>query len=260
MLLITVLSVSFLLLPPRYPCYLIPISSITKPSGIRASNVGNEGGFKPTPTFDKNGYLKNISLLPKIFAVLLPFATLPKLVLADESGRYVDKTIGYSLIVPPGWFVNAKKTPSAQITRYNSEQILFSATNFAEGSSMSVTQTNARQLLKDFDVEWWFAPFNKFSDLGSPELLAKLLILQRQGEFDKKVTASTILSSAMDDNIFLNFAFTSPLAESINRKTIAKSFYHNEKIYTIWLSGLTSVFDGEYAKQLYIFRDSFIPI
>ena len=79
--------------------------------------------------------------------------------------------------------------------KYQTEEPLFIASSFVEACSMSITKTNAPRLLKDFDIEWWFAPLNKLTDLGSAELITKLLILQRQGEFEKKITPSEILIS-----------------------------------------------------------------
>ena len=109
--------------------------------------------------------------------------------IAPES-TYKDYANGFSLLVEPGWSVMPRKTPPTTMLQYLSEEVLFTGSRFNEGggaSSLSVTRSNAARLLKDFDVEWWFAPLNSMSDLGSADLIAGLLILQRQGEVCYKV-------------------------------------------------------------------------
>ena len=66
------------------------------------------------------------------------------------------------------------------IAKFQSEQVLLTASTLVEASSLSITRSNAAQLLKDFDIDWWFSPLNSISDVGSAELIAELLILQRQ--------------------------------------------------------------------------------
>jgi hypothetical protein len=103
---------------------------------------------------------------------------------------YKDYANGFSLLVEPGWSIMPRKTPPTTMLQYLSEEVLFTGSRFNEGggaSSLSVTRSNAARLLKDFDVEWWFAPLNSMSDLGSADLIAGLLILQRQGEVRFKV-------------------------------------------------------------------------
>lgn len=105
---------------------------------------------------------------------------------ADTSeSTYRDFANGFSLLVEPGWSIMPRKTPTATMLQFQPEEVLFTGSRFNEGggaSSLSVTRTNAARLLKDFDVEWWFAPLSNMGDLGSPELISGLLILQRQGE------------------------------------------------------------------------------
>lgn len=98
---------------------------------------------------------------------------------------YKDTTNGFSVLVEPGWSIMPRKTPTPTMLQYASEEVLFTGSRFNEGggaSSLSVTRTNAVRLLKDFEIEWWFAPLNSMADLGSADLIAGLLILQRQGE------------------------------------------------------------------------------
>ena len=105
---------------------------------------------------------------------------------ADSTeSTYKDSANGFSLLVEPGWSIMPRKTPTATMLQFQPEEVLFTGSRFNEGggaSSLSVTRTNAARLLKDFDVEWWFAPLNNMGDLGSAELISGLLILQRQGE------------------------------------------------------------------------------
>ena len=98
---------------------------------------------------------------------------------------YKDTTNGFSLLIASGWAIMPRKTPTATMLQYAPEEVLFTGSRFNEGggaSSLSVTRTNAVRLLKDFKVEWWFAPLESMGDLGSADLIAGLLILQRQGE------------------------------------------------------------------------------
>ena len=99
---------------------------------------------------------------------------------SNAQGFYLDKKHKYAIEIPPSWTVLEKTTPTAAMAKFQSEQVLMTATTFVEASSLSVTKTNAAQLLKDFDMDWWFSPLNSITDVGSAELIAELLILQRQ--------------------------------------------------------------------------------
>lgn len=50
-----------------------------------------------------------------------------------------------------------------------------------EGASLTVTKVNARKLLKDNDIDWWFAPLTSMGDIGTADLISKLLSLHHQG-------------------------------------------------------------------------------
>ena len=128
------------------------------------------------------------------------------------------------------------------------------ASSFAEGSSLSVTRSNAVRLLKDFDIEWWFAPLRALGDMGSAELVAELLVLQRQGEFDKKETTSVISNAKITGNV-LEFDFLTPLAQSYNRKTIVKAIFNNNKLDVAWISALTGGVESDYGDSLYVNHD-----
>ena len=166
----------------------------------------------------------------------------------------------FRLVIPPSWFILPRKTPTPSMMQYQVEESLLVASSLAEGASLSVTRTNAARLLKDFDIEWWFAPIEKLQDVGSPDIIAKLLILQRQGEFEKKQTASSVQNVEMYDDstaASVSFDFTTPVAVGVNRKTLTKTLLKNGSLYTIWISALESVVEGDYSKALLDLRDSF---
>ena len=62
---------------------------------------------------------------------------------------------------------------------------------------------------------------------GSPEQIAKLLVLQRQGEFIQKTTASVITNAVFRENDVLEFEFETPLPglQEVTRKTAAKAYF-----------------------------------
>jgi hypothetical protein len=124
------------------------------------------------------------ALATALASILVVKEPLPAAADSTES-TYKDSANGFSLLVEPGWSIMPRKTPTATMLQFQPEEVLFTGSRFNEGggaSSLSVTRTNAARLLKDFDVEWWFAPLSNMGDLGSADLIAGLLILQRQGE------------------------------------------------------------------------------
>ena len=178
----------------------------------------------------------------------------------SQEGVYIDTINKFRIDTPPSFTVQARKVPTPTMLEYVTEESFMIATSFAEGSSLSVTRSNAALLLKDFNVDWWFSPLNSLKDVGNPPLIAQLLILQRQGEFKKKETASQVTESRFsDDGNTLLFEFVTPLAPQVQRKTINKTMLRDGKLYSAWISALTSVFDAEggYGPTLYKLRDSF---
>lgn len=176
---------------------------------------------------------------------------------------YVDKKNGFVLNIPPSWTKLPKSTPTPSMERYQEETVMLVGNSFVEGASLSVTRSQPVRLLKDFNVEWWFAPLNKMGDMGDPEFVARLLILQRQGEFEKKVTASEIVKASIDGNV-LEFEFVTPLAQEVKRKTVARAIFTPPtaafppgRIDIAWISALSGVFDSEYGTKLYGLRESF---
>ena len=234
----------------------VGLSNIVASSPLVKSLTNHEGENIYISEIPRNDKQPQKYPLTSIFIASTILLTTCSRASADDSSTYVDKSTGFKIDVFPGWFSMPRKTPTPSMTKYLTEEVLFVASNFAEGSSLSVTRTNARRLLKDFDIEWWFAPVEEFSDLGSADLIAELLILQRQGDFEKRTTTSELESAKLDGNT-LTFNFRTPLKEGLYRKTLVKSYYKGNQILSVWLSGLASVIEGDYGEQLKHIRDSF---
>ena len=228
----------------------------------------------------RSNILNNIQKISKF--TLLPLTTtilsstsnsLPvSAALDNDNGYYYDKLNNFKILLPQGWNAMPKRTPTARLMKYQVEESLFVATQFAEGAACSITRSNARKLLYDFQIEWYFAPLDKIIDIGSPELIAELLVLQRQGDFERKQTPSTIINSKIIDNTssssssssssgssYLEFEFETPLAEAVTRRTLVKTFYNpsTQQLTSVWVSALDSVFKGEYGDTLRAIRNSY---
>ena len=117
------------------------------------------------------------------------------------------------------------------------------------------------------DVEWWFAPLNSMKDLGSADSIARLLVLQRQGEFERKQTASEIVNAVIKDKNVLEFEFLTPLPgiQEVKRKTAVRCIFKppsqqdpTGRLDTLWISALADVFDSDIgSKELFGLRNSF---
>jgi hypothetical protein len=184
---------------------------------------------------------------------------------SSDTQLFIDKINRFSASFPPGWTKFVGKQPTPTMLKYQVEESLLVGNNFAEGASFGVTRTNAVRLLKDFGVEWWFAPLESMTDVGSPELVAELLVLQRQGDFERKTSPSQLRNSNFVGNTLL-FEFDTPLAESVNRRTICKTIFRpalpNSKsqtptLYCFWISALSNVMIGDYRPTIDAMRDSF---
>ena len=140
-----------------------------------------------------------------------------------EAGVYVDNVNGFSVDVPVGWIVLPKKDPSTTLTRYRIEDVLFVASNFVEGASFSITRTDARRLLKDFNIDWWFGPLDTIGEVGNAVIISELLLNQRQANFEKKEIQTEIINAKINDtDQSISFEFKTSLAEEVYRKTAAK--------------------------------------
>jgi len=177
-----------------------------------------------------------------------------------EEKYYYDTVSDFSLLIPSGWTNMPRKAPtSSTMSEFQGEEVQLVASSFVEGASLSITKTNPSRLLKDFDIDWWFAPLNSFGDMGTPLLVAELLVLQRQGDFLKRQTPSEIKNAVFKENdSVLEFEFSTPLAEEVNRKSLVKAcFVPNKGLQVIWVSALSGVWQGDYADKLASIRDSF---
>ena len=94
-------------------------------------------------------------------------------------------------------------------------------------------------------------------DLGSAALIAELLILQRQGEFENRKTVSKVLESEIGDDNVLLFAFDTPLNDRVSRKTIAKAVYRDGSLYVCWVSALKSKWTSDSEGLFNDIRNSF---
>ena len=141
--------------------------------------------------------------------------------------------------------------------KYQIEESLFIASSIAESCSMSITKSNVQRLMKDFEVEWWFAPVDSISDIGSAELITNLLILQRQAAFESRVTPSEVINASIDvTDGSLVFTFDTPLKGS-TRRTLGRAFYRNNSLYVLWISSLSNIVDGQYGGTLKQIQSSF---
>ena len=161
------------------------------------------------------------------------------------------------MLLPPTWIITTKSTPTPSMLKYQIEESVFIASSIVESCSMSVTKSNVQRLLKDFEVEWWFAPIDSISDIGSAELITNLLILQRQAAFESRVTPSEVISASIDvTDGSLVFTFDTPLKGS-TRRTLGRAFYRNKSLYVLWISSLSNIVDGQYGGTLKQIQNSF---
>jgi hypothetical protein len=58
------------------------------------------------------------------------------------------------------------------------------------------------------------------------------------------------------DNV-LTFDFTTPLGSIYVRRTDAKAYFRDNKLIVVWISALTTFWEGEYGKKLDLIKDSF---
>ena len=207
-----------------------------------------------------------------------------------KEGIYVEPG-SWSIEMAPSWIPLPKKLPKSTLMKYQTEEIVFVGTSFAEASSLSISKTSAPRLLKDFNIEvssylcpaaktapiflfqpslssasfesycpfpqWWFGQIEKISDVGPPDLVAELLVLQRQGDFEKKETPSIIRDAKFEDDQTLSFEFETPLAAGVTRKTSVKAVLQKAELYVAWVSALESIWEGNYGADLLRIRNSF---
>lgn len=172
--------------------------------------------------------------------------------LTSTSSIFIDKINKYCVAIPSSFIIMKNIIPKPAISKYSVEETLLTATNFNEFASLSITKTNVPNLLHDFNIDYWFAPFDSISQIGSPELLSKLLILQRQSDFENKKSVSVVTKSSfssvnnnsnsnneVDKNV-LYFTFKTPTGNNGNngglRYTAAKAYFKNNNVFVLWVS------------------------
>jgi len=148
-----------------------------------------QGSFKPIISIGNSIHSKmydKLILWTALFGpIVLPLKSNAQ---GQETRFYLDKKFKYSIEIPPSWSIMEKATTVPAMAKFQSEQVLMTASTFIEASSLSITKTNAAQLLKDFEIDWWFSPLNSISDVGSAQLVAELLVLQRQVTFTRVIS------------------------------------------------------------------------
>lgn len=148
-----------------------------------------QGSFKPIISIGNSIHSKmydKLILWTALFGpIVLPLKSNAQ---GQETRFYLDKKFKYSIGIPPSWSIMEKATTVPAMAKFQSEQVLMTASTFIEASSLSITKTNAAQLLKDFEIDWWFSPLNSISDVGSAQLVAELLVLQRQVTFTRVIS------------------------------------------------------------------------
>ena len=148
-----------------------------------------QGSFKPIISIGNSIHSKmydKLILWTALFGpIVLPLKSNAQ---GQETRFYLDKKFKYSIGIPPSLSIMEKATTVPAMAKFQSEQVLMTASTFIEASSLSITRTNAAQLLKDFEIDWWFSPLNSISDVGSAQLVAELLVLQRQVTFTRVIS------------------------------------------------------------------------
>ena len=83
-------------------------------------------------------------------------------------------------------------------------------------------------------------------------------MLQRQNNFERKEILSEIRNAIIDEKEqSISFEYDIPVVEGVFRKISVKGFYKNERFVLIWLSALTSVWEGDYGSELVEIKKSF---
>ena len=226
----------------------------------------NRGGSSPSPqNVRTKSKIFNSFIATSLITVNLVTMLSPSKSIASDTNFVIDKSNNFALIVPSSFSIMKNKIPSPAISKYTVEETLLTATSFNDFSSLSVTKTIAPRLLKDFNIDWWFAPLNTISEVGSPDLIAKLLILQRQYDFENKKSSSVVTQAyfpsststepsnfakaSENENNVLYFVFKTPTGNNDNnsriRYTIAKAYFKDNTFYVLWVSSSKTDIDEQ---------------
>lgn len=246
--------VLFLLLLTSSYGFLLTSSSKKPATLLLHSNLDERVSDNSKPELPSNSDRKSVpTLIKTIIASSLITASSfnwnPNIALASQdsavqySNEYIDNRNKFSVVVPPNWIVMKTKVPTPTLVQYVLEETLFVANNILDGLSISITLSDVPRLLKDFKIDYWFAPFDSLSNIGKPELIARLLILQRQSEFEKMETTSVINKAEIsEDGRILMFEFTTPTLGIVrDRETTGITYFRNNKLVTLWVSSSESL-------------------
>lgn len=193
-----------------------------------------------------------------------------------DDGLYTDLDNRFSVTLPAGWVKYPRPPVKLRVNELLLKDIKFADTilaakNFAEGTILSVTRSDAVRLLKDFNVEWWYAPLSKLTDLGPPKLIAELLVEQRElgsqdiGDYERKASLS-VISGARIEGDALYFKVSTPIVNkfgeqvgmAVTSDAVVKAYFKDNSITTVWLQALPSVFEGDYSENIDQILQSFI--
>ena len=75
-------------------------------------------------------------------------------------------------------------------------------------------------------------------------------------QFEKRESPSSVNNAKIVDDI-LTFDFTTPLGSIYVRRTDVKAFLRDGKLIVVWISALTTFWEGEYGTKLALIKDSF---
>ena len=76
-------------------------------------------------------------------------------------------------------------------------------------------------------------------------------------QFEKKESPSSVKNASISPDGVLTFDFTTPLGSIYVRNTAVKAYFRDKKLIVLWLSALTTFWEGEYGQKLEIIKDSF---
>lgn len=227
------------------------------------------------PATEVRSYFKNVA--QSLAAATIAFGVHSTAIQAAESNNlYSDTKNGFTIRPPSDFSILPPKKAIKEVSAGLPEETLFQSQNFAIGGTISVTRTNIQRLLEDFGIPWANSRVIKtLPDVGSANIIAQLLLLQRQGAFGNEWFRTTLkLTSASNDAAITNmdgnisemistklietdghssveFTFTTPLSVGI-RATSAKVLYKpaTNSLFVAWISGIDSKIEATAFKDL----------
>ena len=76
-------------------------------------------------------------------------------------------------------------------------------------------------------------------------------------QFEKRESPSSVKNAKISEDGVLTFDFTTPLGSIYVRNTAVKAIFRDKKLLVVWLSALTTFWEGEYGEKLNTIKDSF---